>query len=191
MVFATADKRTSGHQGKLSRDDIMSLLFASGLKDSVADALAGRIVGKTNLHELAFGVTGLNDWTGTAPNPLFPVAAQEKKDAASDDDNSDDSDDDDDGIVADGGGGFETTTKMTAAEREEARKASERRRKARREAKRAKKKEEEFPLEVEPADLGLHLRAHFYIARMHGKLLALPTETGEARVKGLRGSLKK
>ncbi|KMO29528.1 amidase [Methylobacterium aquaticum] len=31
-----------------------------------------RIVGKTNLHELAFGVTGLNDWTGTAPNPLFP-----------------------------------------------------------------------------------------------------------------------
>ena len=48
MVFATADKRTGGHQGKLSRDDIMSLLFASGLKDSVADALAGRIVGKTN-----------------------------------------------------------------------------------------------------------------------------------------------
>ncbi len=31
-----------------------------------------RIVGKTNLHELAFGVTGLNDWTGTALNPSFP-----------------------------------------------------------------------------------------------------------------------
>lgn len=31
-----------------------------------------QLVGKTNLHELAFGTTGLNGWTGTAPNPLFP-----------------------------------------------------------------------------------------------------------------------
>ena len=31
-----------------------------------------RIVGKTNLHELAFGVTGINDWAGTSPNPRFP-----------------------------------------------------------------------------------------------------------------------
>jgi len=31
-----------------------------------------QLVGKTTLHELAFGTTGLNDWTGTAPNPLFP-----------------------------------------------------------------------------------------------------------------------
>lgn len=31
-----------------------------------------RIVGKTTLHELAFGVTGINDHAGTAPNPLFP-----------------------------------------------------------------------------------------------------------------------
>jgi amidase len=28
------------------------------------------IVGKTNLHELAFGTTGLNSWSGTAINPL-------------------------------------------------------------------------------------------------------------------------
>lgn len=30
------------------------------------------IVGKTNLHELAFGVTGINSWTGTAINPHYP-----------------------------------------------------------------------------------------------------------------------
>jgi amidase len=28
-----------------------------------------RIVGKTNLHELAFGATGVNPWFGTPPNP--------------------------------------------------------------------------------------------------------------------------
>lgn len=32
-----------------------------------------KIVGKTNLHELAFGVTGINDWTGTPINPRFPT----------------------------------------------------------------------------------------------------------------------
>jgi amidase len=31
-----------------------------------------RIVGKTNLHELAFGVTGINDWTGTPLNTRYP-----------------------------------------------------------------------------------------------------------------------
>lgn len=31
-----------------------------------------RIVGKANMHELAFGVTGLNGWTGTAVNPRHP-----------------------------------------------------------------------------------------------------------------------
>jgi len=30
------------------------------------------INGKTNLHELAFGTTGINNWTGTAENPFFP-----------------------------------------------------------------------------------------------------------------------
>ena len=28
-----------------------------------------RIVGKTNMHELAYGVTGINRWTGTPVNP--------------------------------------------------------------------------------------------------------------------------
>lgn len=31
-----------------------------------------RITGKTNLHELAFGTTGINLWTGTPENPKFP-----------------------------------------------------------------------------------------------------------------------
>ena len=35
-------------------------------------AAGWQIVGKTNLHELAFGVTGINDWTGTPVNPQAP-----------------------------------------------------------------------------------------------------------------------
>lgn len=31
-----------------------------------------RIIGKAKLHELAFGMTGLNAWTGTPENPRFP-----------------------------------------------------------------------------------------------------------------------
>ncbi len=35
-------------------------------------AAGARIVGKTNLHEFAYGVTGINDATGTPLNPRFP-----------------------------------------------------------------------------------------------------------------------
>jgi amidase len=38
-----------------------------------ARAAGVRIVGKTNLHELALGVTGINDWYGTPVNPLDPA----------------------------------------------------------------------------------------------------------------------
>jgi len=31
-----------------------------------------RIMGKANMHELAYGVTGMNRWTGTPPNPRYP-----------------------------------------------------------------------------------------------------------------------
>ncbi len=31
------------------------------------------IIGKTNLHELAYGVTGINDWSGTPRNPHYPT----------------------------------------------------------------------------------------------------------------------
>jgi len=33
----------------------------------------GRLAGKVNLHELAFGGTGVNPWTGTPVNPLDPT----------------------------------------------------------------------------------------------------------------------
>ena len=35
-------------------------------------AAGGRLLGKVNLHELAFGVTGINSWFGTPPNPSDP-----------------------------------------------------------------------------------------------------------------------
>ena len=35
-------------------------------------AAGWRIAGKTTMHELAFGTTGINRWAGTAPNPKFP-----------------------------------------------------------------------------------------------------------------------
>lgn len=35
-------------------------------------AAGWRIVGKTNMHELAFGMTGINDYTGTPLNPQDP-----------------------------------------------------------------------------------------------------------------------
>lgn len=38
-----------------------------------ARAAGARIVGRTNLHELAFGVTGVNQWFGTPVNPLDPT----------------------------------------------------------------------------------------------------------------------
>ena len=38
-----------------------------------ARAAGARIVGRTNLHELALGVTGVNPWFGTPENPLDPA----------------------------------------------------------------------------------------------------------------------
>ncbi len=38
-----------------------------------ARAAGARIVGRTNLHELALGVTGVNQWFGTPVNPLDPT----------------------------------------------------------------------------------------------------------------------
>ena len=40
---------------------------------ATARAAGARIVGKTNLHELAFGGTGVNPFTGTPVNPLDPT----------------------------------------------------------------------------------------------------------------------
>jgi amidase len=38
-----------------------------------ARAVGARIVGRTNLHELALGVTGINPWYGTPRNPVDPA----------------------------------------------------------------------------------------------------------------------
>jgi amidase len=43
----------------------------AGLRAAI-DAGSARLVGKTNLHELAAGVTGINPWFGTPTNPLDP-----------------------------------------------------------------------------------------------------------------------
>ncbi len=37
----------------------------------LADA-GWRIAAKASMHELAYGMTGINGWTGTVPNPLYP-----------------------------------------------------------------------------------------------------------------------
>lgn len=54
----------------------VAALAAPAVTDAecVRSARAGgaRIVGKTNLHELCYGVTGVNPWYGTPRNPLDP-----------------------------------------------------------------------------------------------------------------------
>jgi len=45
----------------------------AGLRSAMAGSRA-RLVGKTNLHELADGITGINWWSGTPVNPLDPGA---------------------------------------------------------------------------------------------------------------------
>jgi len=42
--------------------DVVEAILAAGC----------RIIGKTVLHEFAYGMTGVNDWAGTPINPLFP-----------------------------------------------------------------------------------------------------------------------
>jgi len=55
-----------------------SILFADHVPDRTAEAVARLeaagygVVGKTNLHEFAYGVTSENPHFGTVPNPLMP-----------------------------------------------------------------------------------------------------------------------
>ena len=55
-----------------------SIIFADHLPDRTAEAV-GRLenggyanIGKTNLHEFAYGITSANPHFGTVPNPAFP-----------------------------------------------------------------------------------------------------------------------
>jgi len=44
----------------------------AGLRAAI-DAGEARMVGKTNLSELAMGASGVNEWFGTPRNPLDPA----------------------------------------------------------------------------------------------------------------------
>ena len=48
----------------------------AGLRAAI-DAGQARFAGKTNLHELAFGITGINGAFGTPVNPLDPLRMPE------------------------------------------------------------------------------------------------------------------
>jgi amidase len=65
----TAGCRAVADVALAARDDAPCL---EGIRRAEA-AGAATIVGKTNLHELAFGVTGINPWFGTPVNPLDPL----------------------------------------------------------------------------------------------------------------------
>src|SRR4051794_36392023 len=58
----------------LERRAAPAVADAACLQEIRAREAAGElwIVGKTNLHELAYGVTGINQWFGTPANPLDP-----------------------------------------------------------------------------------------------------------------------
>src|SRR5438034_49487 len=51
---------------------VSSWVTTGASSPSGARAAGVRIVGKTNLHELAFGTSGINPWFGTPTNPLDP-----------------------------------------------------------------------------------------------------------------------
>jgi amidase len=64
----------AGHASRAASRVLENTAPAKEHADVVAALIdAGcRIVGKANMHELAYGVTGLNEWTGTPANPLYP-----------------------------------------------------------------------------------------------------------------------
>ncbi|MDH1264788.1 amidase [Pseudomonas sp. GD03944] len=72
MVKDTID--VAGHPTRASSRALEHVLDAERHAAVVQSLLDGgcQIVGKTSLHELAFGTTGLNAWTGTAENPRYP-----------------------------------------------------------------------------------------------------------------------
>lgn len=61
-TLTTAGSRVLAEAAVPAADDAACLV---GLR-----AAGAQIVGKTNLHELALGVTGINPWFGTPTNPL-------------------------------------------------------------------------------------------------------------------------
>ncbi|HZX17827.1 MAG TPA: amidase [Pseudomonas sp.] len=72
MVKDTID--VAGHPTRASSRALQQAPRAERHADVVQALLdAGcQLLGKTSLHELAFGTTGLNAWTGTPENPRYP-----------------------------------------------------------------------------------------------------------------------
>ncbi|MCU1451905.1 MAG: amidase [Acidimicrobiales bacterium] len=64
-VSTTAGSRVVAEQARPASADAACLAGAR--------AAGARIVGKTNLHELCFGASGVNPWFGTPTNPLDPT----------------------------------------------------------------------------------------------------------------------
>jgi amidase len=72
MVKDTID--IAGYPTRASSQSLHNALPAvrhAPVVQAVLDA-GCRVTGKTSLHELAFGTTGINHWAGTALNPRFP-----------------------------------------------------------------------------------------------------------------------
>lgn len=72
MVKDTLD--VAGSPSRASSRALDDAPAASAHAEVVDHLLAAgcRLIGKTSLHELAFGTTGINHYTGTALNPRFP-----------------------------------------------------------------------------------------------------------------------
>ncbi|MCD4867124.1 MULTISPECIES: amidase [unclassified Pseudomonas] len=72
MVKDTLD--VAGSPTRASSRALENAAPASAHAEVVEHLLAAgcQLVGKTSLHELAFGTTGINRYTGTAANPRFP-----------------------------------------------------------------------------------------------------------------------
>jgi amidase len=67
LPTTAGSRAVAEHAGPAERD----AACLAGIR--AAEAAGGaRIVGKTTLHELAFGITGINAWAGTPRNPIAP-----------------------------------------------------------------------------------------------------------------------
>ncbi|MFT4025646.1 MAG: amidase [Novosphingobium sp.] len=64
-VTAAGSRALAGHPRASEHAEVVARLLARGFQ----------IAGKANMHELAFGVTGVNAWTGTPLNPYYPTLA--------------------------------------------------------------------------------------------------------------------
>jgi amidase len=73
-LIDVADTPTTAGCRAVARSALPAVRDAACLAGVREAEAAGRaaLVGKTNLHELGFGVTGINPWYGTPTNPLDP-----------------------------------------------------------------------------------------------------------------------